>query len=286
MIIDGKKLANSILDQLKIEAEELKHKDIFPKLAVVQIGDNPASNSYIKQKQKAADEVGIILELIKKNEDFSEKELNSLIDKLNFDPEIQGIIIQRPLPAFLNNLLILNKINPKKDVDGFVPNSEFEVPVAKAVFKILEKIYILIQTADNSNIGNIWEWIKEKNIAVVGRGETAGEPIANYFRKQNCATSVITTQTKNPTIILSKADIIISCVGKKQIVNACNIKKGVILISVGIWRDQEGKLHGDYEDDEIVEIASFYTPTPGGVGPVNVACLMKNVILSSESKQS
>lgn len=246
MRIDGKQIADTIL-------ASLKNTGAKPALAIIQIGDDPASSAYIRQKQKAAEQIGVKIILSNNLTD---------VDSYNIDKNIHGIIIQRPVPGNLD----IPKVTVKKDVDGFLPNSPFEVPVALAVGEILKNVHIT-----------------EKNIVIIGRGETAGKPIAAYFQKQNCTTSVISSQTPNPEKILRNADIIISCVGKEKIITSSNIKPGVILISVGIWRDDLGKLHGDYEEDDIKNIASFYTPTPGGVGPINVACLMQNVVKAAQN---
>jgi methylenetetrahydrofolate dehydrogenase (NADP+)/methenyltetrahydrofolate cyclohydrolase len=184
----------------------------------------------------------------------------------NKDPSVHGLIVQRPLPPHID-ISINQSVYPKKDVDGFVENSPFEVPIAMAIFTILKHINISI---------------KNKNIVIVGRGETAGKPIAAAFAKKQCATSIISSKTLNPVEIMKTADIIISCVGKRGIVAAHAVKPGVVLISVGITRAGDGKLHGDYEEEDIKNIASFYTPTPGGVGPLNIASLMQNLVLAAQ----
>lgn len=240
MKIDGKAIADKILDDL---AREVKKNGIVPTLAVILVGDNPASMAYIKQKQKAADRIGAKVILSNKLSD---------VKKFSDDPSVHGIIIQRPLPNDKIPEVILTK-----DVDGFEKKSPFTVPVAMAVETIL------------NTTGTDWN---NQKIVVIGRGETAGKPIAAYFKQS----TVVHSQTPNPEKILKTADIIISCVGKERVVTT--IKPGAILIGVGIWRDNEGKLRGDYDEEEIKDIASHYTPTPGGVGPVNVACLMQNLI--------
>lgn len=241
MKIDGKKIADDILSRLVI--------DKVPTLAVIQIGDNPASLAYIRQKQKAAEKIGAKVIISNKISD---------VERFNNEPNIHGLIIQRPVPLSIGEY----HVRLEKDVDGFEPNSPFDVPVALAIGEILKDI-----KADFS-----------KKFVVIGRGETAGSPITRYLDKLHCTTSLIHSQTPNPEVIMKQADILISCVGKKQIITRTSIKPGAILISVGIWRDEKSKLHGDYNEHEIADIASFYTPTPGGVGPINVACLMQNLV--------
>ena len=280
MKIDGKALADKILSDLSLEVVKLKKKGVTPTLAVIQVGDDPGSTAYIRQKQKAAERIGAKLILSRQPSpsglgtraislgarDKSYQQLQERIKQENHDPAIHGFIIQQPLPDALGDVAtLLNLINPKKDVDGFLPNSPYPVPVAAAVITIFK-----VKPFDN--------WLCQKSIVVIGRGETAGKPIADALIKRGCTVSIIHSQTKNPDAIIKSSDIIISCVGKPNIVRRDNIKEGAILVSVGLWRDSQGKLHGDYEEDEIKDVASFYTPTPGGVGPVNVACLMTNLV--------
>lgn len=282
MKIDGKALAEAIFTDLTKQVAILKQKDVTPTLVVILVGDNPESLAYIHQKQKATERIGgrFIFEKLPKT--ALPKELAARVDMYNRDPGVHGLIVQRPLPAGLSAA-----VHPRKDIDGFMPNSPFDVPVAMAVFTILNKIGSgLLKRPD------------PLNVVIVGRGETAGKPIADAFAKRNfaatasgvatispqCATSIIHSQTPDPAEILKQADIIISCVGKERIITPAAIKHGVILISVGLTRGGDGKLHGDYEEDDVKHIASFYTPTPGGVGPLNIASLMQNLVKACTMK--
>lgn len=245
MQIDGKQIAEDILTTLKQEVQKLS---AIPTLAVVQLGDNPASLAYIRQKKKAAENIGARVII---SNDIAD------VARYNIDLQIHGLIVQRPVPSDTLRYAVI----PRKDVDGFEPYSPFDVPVALAVWTI-------IQSTGKT----------PKTFAVIGRGETAGAPIARYLEKQNCATSIIHSQTPNPVEIMRRADCIISCVGKDRVLTKEHIKPGAILIGVGIWRNENGKLRGDYNEEEIADSAGAYTPTPGGVGPVNVACLMQNLV--------
>lgn len=280
--IDGKEIAEVIIVKLKKRVVMLTASKINPTLVVILVGDNPASLSYIKQKQRAADRIGIkvILEQHEVKSPRSPKLLRTLIKKYNSDSAVHGIIVQRPLPDEMGDQsAILNTINPAKDVDGFVPGSAFEVPVSTAVVKILQ--YAKLDKFDQ--LDQFVQFLKSRKIVVIGRGETAGAPIARLLtNKYGCQPEVVHSRTPNPDEVINTADIVISCVGKARVLHTGNVKPGSILISVGIWRDNEGKLHGDYEEDEIAGLASAYTPTPGGVGPVNVACLMENVLLAAQ----
>jgi len=266
MIIDGKEIAEKILTHLSGDVTHQKEKGVTPILAVILIGNDPSSESYVKQKEKTAQKIGADLHIIRYGQTVTKHEIQEKIIELNTDPKIHGIIIQRPIPKHIQDETLLNSINPEKDVDGFVPGSPFDVPVAKAITHILESI---------PNIE-----LKKKHIVVIGRGETAGKPIACYFLVNGYSLSVIHSETKpeERKELLKQADIIISCVGKPNTVLSDEIQRGVILISVGIHRGQDEKLHGDYDEPSIASIASYYTPTPGGVGPINVACLMENLV--------
>jgi len=292
MIINGKAIAQDLLQKLKKDIDGLKQQGITPTLAVILVGKNPESLSYVRQKQFAAEDIGARLVIRYQLSTVDPQTIQSLIREYNKDLNIHGVILQRPLPEHLQNPKLLNSVKPEKDIDGFVPGSKFKVPVALAVEKILKQIYKFqipndksMQQLSNEAMKQYTLWLKEQTIVVIGRGETAGKPIAAFFIQQGCNVSVIHSQTseKEKQRTLTNADIIISCVGKERVVTPQSIKQGAILISVGIWRDSEGKLHGDYEEDDIKDIASFYTPTPGGVGPVNVSCLMQNLVTAANS---
>lgn len=270
MKIDGRAIAGGILSGLSEDVANLKQNGTTPTLAVILVGDDPASLSFIRQKRIAAEKIGAKLTLDQLPSDAPATHLVSLIQKYNSDPTVHGLIIQRPLPKSSTiDRKILLTVHPQKDVDGFVPNSPFAAPVADAVFEILDQIHAPL---------------KNKTMVIIGRGETAGTPIARLCMKKGLAPAIIHSHTTNPDEMLKNADIIISCVGKHRIVRKDCLKPGVILIGVGMHREEDGKLHGDYEESEIESVASYYTPTPGGVGPVNVACLMKNLVSAATEK--
>lgn len=266
MKIDGRAIADTILTGLATDVASLSKKGVIPTLAVILVGDDPASLSFIRQKRIAAEKIGAKLMLDQLPSSASSKSLTSLIEKYNQDPNVHGIIIQRPLPkeSRIDRGMLLT-VAPAKDIDGFVPNSPFNAPVAEAVATILEEIH---QTS--------------KHIVIIGRGETAGAPIAKLLIKQGVSPVIVHSQTPDPVQRTKTADIIISCVGKPRVITAQSIKPGAVVIGVGMHREDDGKLHGDYEEHDIADIASYFTPTPGGVGPVNVACLMKNLIVAAK----
>lgn len=262
MKIDGKQIASNILEELKPKVEELKNKSIIPTLAIILIGDDEASKSYIKQKQLKAEEIGAEIRLFH-YDTTSEGDLINLIQKLNEDNSIHGIIVQRPLPHYFDRSKISELINPDKDVDGFNSNSKFNAPVAEAIIEIFKSINLELDS---------------KKIVLIGKGETAGGPIYKLLSEKGFNIEVITHETKNPDEIIKNADIIISAVGKENIINPDILNSKQILIGVGLFI-KDGKLKGDYNEAEVENKVKYFTPVIGGVGPINVACLMRNLIL-------
>ncbi|PIR79712.1 MAG: hypothetical protein COU25_03930 [Candidatus Levybacteria bacterium CG10_big_fil_rev_8_21_14_0_10_35_13] len=271
MKIDGKKISEDILNNLKERVGKLKKKRVTPHLYIITFGKNPQTESYLKQKLLKAGQIGAKITIKRFLENSEENKILKLIETLNNDKEIHGIIVQRPLPKNFDNERISLAIIPLKDVDGFHPHSYFQSPVGLAVIKLIES------TIPNQDIHS---FLKSKKIVLIGKGITAGKPIINLFRKLKIKTKVIDSKTRNKQKILKSADIIVSSVGKK-IITKDMIKKGVLLIGVGM-HIADGKLKGDYNEDEIRSKAVFYSPTPGGIGPVNVTMLMKNLIESAE----
>lgn len=262
MKVDGNKIAEEILDVVAHLGGPQK------KLAIIQIGNLRESTTYVRAKKRVGERVGVKVDHYCFREETSEKNIIERIAKLNSDTTVTGIIVQLPLPHNLNTQKILTAIDPKKDVDGFLPNSPYTPPVARAVLIIINVVM---------SFNKLYSW-RTKNIVVIGRGKTAGAPIHKSLKKLKIPTTLVHSKTPNPARILRKAELIISCVGKPNIITPEKIKKGVILIGVGIHRDKNGNLRGDYDEDKIKDKAAYYTPTPGGVGPVTVACLLQNVV--------
>jgi methylenetetrahydrofolate dehydrogenase (NADP+) / methenyltetrahydrofolate cyclohydrolase len=268
MKIDGRAIAEEILNELKTRVENLKEKGITPTLAIILVGDNPESVAYVGQKELKAAGVGVSVTVIRLKE-VSENEILQKINELNEDPKIHGIIIQRPI-ADVPSEKLDTAVIPEKDVDGFNPKSFYDPPIAEAVIKILK--------STDENFAN-------KKIAVIGKGETGGGPIIKTFKKMGVDFTVIDSGTPSPELITKSADIIVSAVGKR-VLKTEDIKKGVVLVSVGLSSDESGKVRGDYSGNEVKDIASYYSPTPGGVGPVNVAMLLENVVTAAEKLSS
>lgn len=271
MKIDGTRIAKKLTDELKTQVVKLNSENIFPKLAIVTLGQEDAWSTYVRQKIKLGGKLGVNTELINLTR-TTDYELVNLVELLDKNLAIHGIIVQRPMPEEIDNERIISAISPKKDIDGFRKDSNYEVPVWLAVKRALEEV---------KGRNDFLEWIKTQDVVVLGKGETAGAPIAEGLKKLGADVKVIDSKTENREFLIKNADIIISAVGKR-IIQSKDLKSGVVLVGIGLFRDENGKLQGDYDEAEIKNVASFYTPTPGGIGPINLAYLFKNLIEASE----
>lgn len=317
MKITGKEIAAKIYEDLQNRVGELKKKNnlpagrqVTPHLTVILVGDDPASVAYVNQKLKWGEFIGAKITIDRFPVSVTFTELTNKIKTLNNDPAVHAILIQRPLPPQIDPHKLELLVSPQKDIDGFHPSSAYTFPLPLAVIKILEEVHKLKINRGVASVGlpierlesakprtkpsdwenarqapdNLVSWLKTQKIVVLGKGPTGGGPILKYFTKLNLDPTLIDSKTPNPGKLLKQADIIISAVGKPGIITSGQIKKGVILISVGIFRGEDGKLHGDYSESDIENKAAFFTPTPGGVGPVNVAMLMDNLVTAAEKQ--
>lgn len=275
MRIDGKKIADKIIDELKLRVKKSKVNNITPHLHIITLTTDEASNAYVGQKVKKGEEIGAKITVENLSTSTSTNELVRKIKKLNLNPSVHGIIVQRPIPEVIEEEKIANAINPDKDVDGFHKDSKFSPPIAEAVLKLLEEVF---------NRQSFFDWLKSKRIAVIGRGVTAGGPIIRTLEKLGAKPEVISSQTANRGDILKNSDIVIGAVGKSGVIKGGDLKKDAVLVGVGMFRGVDGKFHSDYEEEDIRNTASYYTPTPGGVGPVNVAMLLSNLIMATEKQ--
>lgn len=281
MIIDGRTIANHILDDLANRVHLMQDKyDTRPHVAVIRVGDDPAISSYINQKDKMAKEIGATLSVYNFPDSVTQEELLEAINFLQETGDIHGLILQLPVPRHIDYQKLILDIHPGKDIDGFRPQSPFVIPIASAVLKILEipMTKEALETGESFN-----EWLRSKKVVVMGKGKTGGQPVIDVLAERGVNVSVIdssTTFVKEKTL---EADIIITAVGKPEILTPDMIKKDTILIGIGMSMDENGKFVGDYNEDQIKDKASWYTPIPGGVGPVNVACLMENLVIATEN---
>jgi methylenetetrahydrofolate dehydrogenase (NADP+)/methenyltetrahydrofolate cyclohydrolase len=270
VLINGKEAAQKIRENIKQEVSNLETK---PSLAVVIVGSNPASKVYVSMKNKAANEVGITSLTIELDENISQAELESKIESLNQDKNINAILVQLPLPKHLDTDKILQKILPEKDVDGFHPLNmgklviglkPYAVPCTPAgVMKLLEEYNIEIES---------------KNAVIVGRSNIVGKPVSILLLDKNATITICHSKTKNLPEVTSQADILIAAIGKPEFIKENFVKNGAVVIDVGINRTDEGKIVGDVAFDEVKPKSSYITPVPGGIGPMTIAMLLSNTL--------
>ena len=273
MIIDGKKCSEEILENLKKEVSEYKEKiGKIPGLAVIILGDNPASKIYVRSKIRACEKVGIYSKEIVLSDKISEAELIKEIEKLNSDKDINGILVQLPLPEHINEKKICDAISIRKDVDGFKPESLGKIVLGDEDGFISCTPQGIIYLIDQLNMD-----LNGKNAVVVGRSNIVGKPTASLLINKGATTTVCNSKTKDLTGILKRADIIVVAVGKAGFLKKDMVKEGAVVIDVGINREG-GKICGDVDFEGVSQIASHITPVPGGVGPMTIAMLLKNTV--------
>lgn len=279
MKIDGKRIASSFYSLLKKERKKIKEKI---SLAVILVGQSNEQLSFVKSKHLVAKKIGVNFEFFHFQIEPTFQSFLTKIQKIGHDPKINGIVIQQPLPPRLDTFSLYDFIPQKKEIEGYYPKSPFLPPIGLATLTILKSIYlqttnikkILIDEEKDRSLFK--KLLKEKKIILVGQGKTGGKPIGKVFNYFKISYIGINSKTTNPAQYLKEADIIVSAVGKKVIFPEM-LKKGVVLINVGLRRENN-HLKGDYDEDEIKRIASFYTPTPGGIGPIDVCYLYYNLI--------
>ena len=271
-IIDGKMISKQIKDELKAQVESLKLDGKEICLAVIQVGNDPASTVYVGNKKKACEYIGIKSLAYELPEETTEEELLELIDKLNKDDSVNGILVQLPVPKQINDERIINAISPLKDVDGFSPASVGALSIGQKGFLSCTPAGI-IQLLKRSNID-----IEGKECVVVGRSNIVGKPMAMLLLRENATVTVCHSRTKNLKEVCKRADILVAAVGKPKMIDASYVKDGAVVIDVGIHRNENGKLCGDVDFDSVEPICSAITPVPGGVGPMTIAMLMNNCV--------
>lgn len=271
-IIYGDQLSKRLRLEMKEEIASLKSRGIHPKLTVVLIGDHPASKSYVSGKQKAADFVGMESDLIQLPETTSEAELLALIDELNNDLAVDGILVQLPLPDHIDEQLVIEAISPTKDVDGFHPINIGKMMIGQETFLPCTPYGILTMLKLNEIE------IAGKHAVVIGRSNIVGKPVGQLLLNEHATVTYCHSKTANMKEIVQQADIVIVAVGRARMIDASYIKKGATIIDVGINRLDDGSLTGDVDFDSVKEQADFLTPVPRGVGPMTITMLLKNTI--------
>jgi len=276
ILIDGKKISAEIKDELKVKAAALKEAGKEACLAVILVGNDPASTVYVGNKKKACEYVGIKSLSYELPEETSEAELLELIDKLNKDSSVNGILVQLPLPKHINEDKVIESIAPEKDVDGFHPMSVGNLCIGRPGFVSCTPAGI-IQLLKRTGIE-----MAGKNCVIVGRSNIVGKPMALLMLRENATVTVCHSRTKDLKAVTSQADILIVAIGKPMFITADYVKEGAVVIDVGIHRKEDGKLCGDVAFDEVAPKTSAITPVPGGVGPMTIAMLMNNCVESAE----
>ena len=271
-LIDGKRISQEIKDELKEKAAALKEQGIQGCLAVIQVGDDPASAVYVRNKKRACAYIGIDSLAYELPEETTEEELLELIGRLNADEKVNGILVQLPVPAHINENRIIQAISPSKDVDGFHPQNVGALVSGLAGFVSCTPAGV-IQLLKRSGIK-----IAGKNCVVIGRSNIVGKPMALLMLRENATVTIAHSKTENLKDICKRADILIVAIGKPKFIDASYVKEGAVVIDVGIHRNAENKLCGDVDFDSVSPVAEAITPVPGGVGPMTIAMLMNNCV--------
>lgn len=276
MIIDGKTISAQIKDELKEKAAKKREAGVNITLAVIQVGDDPASSVYVRNKKKGCEYIGIGSESYELPGQTSQEELLKLIDELNHKEEINGILVQLPLPSHIDEDTVIKAIDPKKDVDGFHPQSVGALCIGQPGFVSCTPAGI-IQLLKRSQIA-----IEGKECVVLGRSNIVGKPMAILLLRENATVTIAHSRTKNLKEVTKRADILIVAIGKPKMITVDYIKEGAVVIDVGINRDENGKLCGDVDFESAAPVCSAITPVPGGVGPMTIAMLLNNCMESAD----
>jgi methylenetetrahydrofolate dehydrogenase (NADP+)/methenyltetrahydrofolate cyclohydrolase len=275
MEINGRELQKDLLENLKLEIKDLKLKGIVPSIAIVTLGPEATWEAYVKQKIKLAEQLKLNAKLI----NFSPKtteEVISKIKKLNEDLSVHGLIVQRPFPTHIDTEKVIQSVSKDKDIDGFRNDSKFDVPAWLAVK------YVIIYISQLLNVQNLQNWLLNQDILIVGKGGTAGKPVAKGLQKLKLQPQILDSKTQKRDGLFKKATIIVSAVGKGGVIPVQKLQKNCILIGIGLHREN-GKLRGDFDETEAKNRNLYYTPSPGGIGPLNIYFLFENLVKACKS---
>ena len=277
-LIDGKALAAGMRERLAQSVEDLKNRNVVPGLAVVLVGDDPASRVYVSMKEKACAKAGIFSDEHRLPAGTTQEELLALVDKLNKDQRIDGILVQLPLPEHIDEDAIITAIAPEKDVDGFHPVSVGRLAIGNPTFKSCTP-YGVMKMLESVNCD-----LNGKEVVVVGRSNIVGKPVALMCLAENATVTICHSRTRDLAGHVKRADVVIAAVGRTEMIKGEWIKEGAVVIDVGINRQEDGKLLGDVEFAAAAERASYITPVPGGVGPMTITMLLENTLQSARSR--
>lgn len=279
-IIDGKQIAEQVIEKVEQRVKALKEQGITPGLTVILVGEDPASKTYVASKERTSERLGMKSQVIKKPVTISEQELLTLIDQLNEDETVDGILLQLPLPNHMDENKVLRAIVPEKDVDGFHPVNVGKLMLGQEGF-IPCTPYGVIQLLDYSSIS-----IEGKHAVIVGRSNIVGKPMGQLLLNRHATVTYTHSRTQNLEDYTKQADLLIVATGQPRMITKDHIKPGATVIDVGIHRNADGRLSGDVDFASASEVAGYMTPVPGGVGPMTIAMLMENTCLSAERKMA
>lgn len=279
-LLNGKELAQKLQQEMTQEVTELKEKGLQPGLAVILVGEDPASQVYVRNKERAANNIGMYSVVYRLPETTSEADLIAKIEELNHDDKVHGILVQLPLPKHINEDLVLDTIDPAKDVDGFHPMN-------------LGNLFAGKPTMIPCTPAGIMELIKlsgmdlaGKNAVIIGRSNIVGKPMAHLLLQANATVTICHSKTKDLPKVAKQADVLVVAIGRANFVTADFVKEGAVVIDVGINRDENNKLTGDVKFDEVAPLTSYITPVPGGVGPMTITMLMRQTIDAAKRKEN
>ena len=279
ILLDGKKLSASLREELKARVEALKARGVTPGLGVIRVGDDAASEVYVRNKARMCERLGMHSVVLHLPEDTTQEQLLARIDEMNRDPALHGILVQLPLPPHIQEDAVTARIDPKKDVDGFCSESlgallkgepGFVPCTPKGILRLMESAGISL---------------RGKHAVVVGRSNIVGKPMAILLLAANATVTVAHSRTPDLAAVTREADILVAAVGRAKLIKANMVKPGAVVIDVGMNRDENGKLCGDVDFDDVVETAGYLTPVPGGVGPMTIAMLMQNTLEAACSRR-
>ena len=277
-LINGKELAKKIRGELKLEVDNLRKNGIIPKLAVIMVGNDKASEVYVRNKSKACNEIGIEFEECLLDSNIKQEELIDLIKKLNNRKDVHGILLQSPIPEHLNIREAFDTIDYRKDVDGFNPINIGKLAIGEDAFVSCTP-YGVVKMLEEYNIP-----IEGKRAVIIGRSNIVGKPLIQCLLNKNATVTICHSRTKNIEEITKEADILIAALGKPKFVKENMVKENAVVIDVGINRNEEGKLVGDVDFENVSKKVSYITPVPGGVGPMTIAMLMNNVVKAAKQQ--
>ena len=275
-IIDGKAVSKKVKEDVKVECEQLKAKGITPGLAVIIVGDDPASQVYVHNKEVACEACGFYSVKYALPAETTQDELNALVDKLNKDDKINGILCQLPLPSHLDDKEVINRIDPLKDVDAFHPVNVGAIMIGDYNYLPCTPAGVM-ELIHSTGID-----VSGKKAVVMGRSNIVGKPMAMLLLHENATVEITHSRTRDLAEITKGADILVAAIGKAKFVKADMVKDGAVVIDVGMNRDENGKLCGDVDFEDVKDKCSFITPVPGGVGPMTIAMLMKNTLTAAK----